>query len=67
MTDDEIQNMPYASQYMQLNGGPQLFVVLAFAENGQQKWVTQDRAILVTQHGRIVKTHLGGGQPNRGE
>lgn len=28
--------MPYASQYMQLNGGPQLFVVLAFAEDGQQ-------------------------------
>ena len=60
MTDDEIKNMPYASQYMQLNGGPQLFVVLAFAENGQQKWVTQDRAILVTQSGRMVKTHLGG-------
>ena len=29
LTDDDIQNMPYASQYMQLNGGPQLFVVLA--------------------------------------
>ena len=42
LTDDDIQNMPYASQYMQLNGGPQLFVVLAFAEDGQQKWVTQD-------------------------
>ena len=28
LTDDDIQNMPYASQYMQLNGGPQLFVVL---------------------------------------
>lgn len=41
LTDDDIQNMPYASQYMQLNGGPQLFVVLAFAEDGQQKWVTQ--------------------------
>ena len=26
LTDDDIQNMPYASQYMQLNGGPQLFV-----------------------------------------
>ncbi len=37
LTDDDIQNMPYASQYMQLNGGPQLFVVLAFAEDGQQK------------------------------
>lgn len=36
LTDDDIQNMPYASQYMQLNGGPQLFVVLAFAEDGQQ-------------------------------
>ena len=22
LTDDDIQNMPYASQYMQLNGGP---------------------------------------------
>ncbi len=52
--------MPYASQYMQLNGGPQLFVVLAFAEDGQQKWVTQDQATLVIQHGRLVKTLLGG-------
>ncbi|QRG78898.1 YjbF family lipoprotein [Citrobacter sp. R56] len=60
LTDDDIHNMPYASQYMQLNGGPQLFVVLAFAENGQQKWVTQDQATLVTQHGRLVKTLLGG-------
>lgn len=60
LTDDDIQNMPYASQYVQLNNGPQLFVVLAFAENGQQKWVTQDQATLVSQHGRIVKTLLGG-------
>lgn len=60
LTDDELQNMPYASQYMQLNDGPQLFVVLAFDENGQQKWVTQDQATLVTQHGRLVKTLLGG-------
>ncbi|EAA6470683.1 YjbF family lipoprotein [Salmonella enterica subsp. enterica serovar Amager] len=60
LTDDDIQNMPYASQYMQLNGGPQLFVVLAFSENGQQKWVTQDGATIVTQHGRLVKTLLSG-------
>ncbi|EOV9542089.1 YjbF family lipoprotein [Cronobacter sakazakii] len=56
LTDDDIQSMPYASQYMTLNNGPQLFVVLAFSENGQQKWVTQDRATIVTQHGRVVKT-----------
>ncbi|MGL4726658.1 MAG: YjbF family lipoprotein [Scandinavium sp.] len=60
LTADDIQNMPYASQYMQLNNGPQLFVVLAFSENGQQKWVTQDQATVVTQHARIVKTLLGG-------
>ncbi len=47
--------MPYASQYMQLNGGPQLFVVLA-SENvragtlGDAGW-RDDR----TQHGRLVK------------
>jgi Protein of unknown function (DUF2886). len=60
LTDDDIQNMPYASQYMQLNNGPQLFAVLAFSEKGQQKWATQDRGTMTTQHGRIVKTLLGG-------
>lgn len=56
LTHDEIQNMRYASQYMRINNGPQIFVVLAFDENGQQKWVTQDRAMIVTEHARIVKT-----------
>lgn len=60
LTDDEIQNMPYASQYVRLNGGPQLFVVLAFSEDGLQKWATQDQAIFVTQHYRIVKTLTNG-------
>lgn len=56
LTDDDIQNMRYASQYMSINNGPQLFVVLAYDENGQQKWVTQDQATIVTQNGRVVKT-----------
>ena len=56
LTNDDIQNMRYASQYMRINNGPQLFVVLAYDENDQQKWVTQDRAMIVTEHGRIVKT-----------
>lgn len=60
LTDDEIQHMPYASQYVRLNGGPQLFVVLAFSEDGLQKWATQDQAIFVTQHYRIVKTLTNG-------
>lgn len=56
LTDDEIQNMPYASQYVSLNGGPRIFVVLAWDEQGQQKWATQDGAVMVEQHGRLVKT-----------
>ena len=56
LTHDEIQNMRYASQYMRINNGPQIYVVLAYDENGQQKWVTQDRAMIVTENGRIVKT-----------
>lgn len=56
LTHDEIQNMRYASQYMRINHGPQIFVVMAYDENGQQKWVTQDRAMIVTENGRIVKT-----------
>jgi hypothetical protein len=56
LTDDDIQNMRYASQYMSINGGPQLFVVLAYDEDGQQKWVTQDRAMINTARGRVVKT-----------
>lgn len=56
LTDDDIQNMRYASQYMSINNGPQLFVVLAYDENGEQKWVTQDRAMINTVNGRVVKT-----------
>lgn len=56
LTDDDIQTMRYASQYMSINNGPQLFVVLAYDENGEQKWVTQDRAMINTANGRVVKT-----------
>lgn len=60
LTDDELQNMPYASQYMQLNDGGLIlrhpFLLPVFIESEHHK---QLRAI-VTQHGRIVKTLLGG-------
>lgn len=56
LTNQQIANIPYASMYLRLNGGQQIFVVMAFNEDGQQKWVTQDRATLVTQNGRLVKT-----------
>lgn len=56
MTNQQIDSLPYASMYLRVNDGQQIFVVLGFNENGQQKWITRDRAMLVTQHGRLVKT-----------
>lgn len=42
LTDDDIQNI--LCQPVQLNGGPQLFMVLAFVEKRAAEMVTQDGA-----------------------
>lgn len=56
VTSQQVENLPYASMYLRLNDGQRIFVVLGFDENGQQKWITRDKSVVVTQHGRIVKT-----------
>ncbi|EPN4953536.1 MULTISPECIES: YjbF family lipoprotein [Vibrio] len=62
MTPEEINAVPYASAYLRLGNQKQVFVVLAFAEqnplNGktQLKWVSADKAMIVTENGHIVKT-----------
>ncbi len=56
LTPEQVHNIPYASIYARVNGGSQIFLVLAYAENGDLKWVTRDKAMLVTRNGRLVKT-----------
>lgn len=62
MTTGQIEQLPYASAYFRINDGQQIFMVLAFAdvnpENNQTqlKWVSSDKAMIVTEKGRIVKT-----------
>lgn len=56
VSDEQIESLPYASMYLRIDKGQRIFLVLGYDENGQQKWVTQDRAMLVTQKGRLVKT-----------
>ncbi len=62
LTNEDIQAIPYASMYARINSGPQIFLVLAFAEknpttgNTQLKWISQDYVLVVTENGRIVKT-----------
>lgn len=52
----KIEQLPYASAYLKVGKAPQAFVVLAASEQGQQKWVTADKNMIVTDHARIVKT-----------
>ncbi len=55
LTPEQIAAIPYASIYARQGDGPQAFMVLAFAEQGLDKWVSSDHAMLVTRKGRLVK------------
>ncbi|MCQ9084837.1 YjbF family lipoprotein [Vibrio harveyi] len=62
LTPEEIEAVPYASAYLKIGDQKQVFIVLAFAEqnpltgNTQLKWVSADKAMVVTENGHIVKT-----------
>ncbi len=55
-TAAEVEAIPYASAYLTVGELPRAFVVLAFAEQGQMKWISADHNLFVLQHGRLVKT-----------
>ncbi|PSV46799.1 YjbF family lipoprotein [Photobacterium indicum] len=68
LASDDVQRLPYASLYAQVDNGPQAFMVLALAEPAlpltpenpnkrtQLKWVSSDKGMLVTEGGRLVKS-----------
>lgn len=56
VTAKQVTNTPYASAYLKVGKAPQAFVVLAFAEQNQLKWIGADKNMVATQHGRLVKT-----------
>ena len=53
---EKVAAIPYASAYLKVGETPRAFVVLGFAEAGRLKWLTADHNMVVTRHGRIVKT-----------
>lgn len=63
-TAEYIQALPYASIYAQINDQGKIFMVLAFVgqnpETGaeQLKWMSSDKAMIVTENGRVVQTLL---------
>ncbi len=62
LTKKQVEDLPYASIYARINEGHRIFMVLAYAErnpiNGalQLKWMSADKALIVTENGRVVKT-----------
>lgn len=52
----QVAALPYAAIQLKWGQGPRVLSTLAFAEGDELKWVTQDKAMLVTQHGRLVRT-----------
>ncbi|MGK4475397.1 YjbF family lipoprotein [Aeromonas molluscorum] len=56
ITPEAIERLPYASAFVTVDDRPTIFVVLAFAEGDRLSWVSSDRGLIVTEHGRITKT-----------
>ena len=64
LSKEYIQNLPYSSIYAEVNDQGKIFMVLAYVgENPQTgaeqlKWMSSDKAMVVTENGRIVQTLL---------
>lgn len=62
MSTEQVANLPYASAYARINDEHRIFLVLAYAEQNpttgetQLKWMSSDKAMIVTENGRIIKT-----------
>ncbi|MFA9385146.1 MAG: YjbF family lipoprotein [Vibrio cyclitrophicus] len=64
LSKEYIQNLPYSSIYAEVNDQGKIFMVLAYVgENPktgaeQLKWMSSDKAMIVTENGRVVQTLL---------
>ncbi|MEZ8351071.1 YjbF family lipoprotein [Vibrio splendidus] len=64
LSKEYIQTLPYSSMYAEVNDQGKIFMVLAYVgENPQTgaeqlKWMSSDKAMIVTENGRIVQTLL---------
>lgn len=56
LTAQEIQNLSSPSAYVRIDDQLQIVMVLGAFENGEEKWVSQDRTLMVLRRGRVVKT-----------
>lgn len=57
LSQQEIEEFPYAGSYIQVDERPRAFMALAFDDNGVLKWRTGGEEIIHTKHGRITATN----------
>lgn len=53
---EQVQRLPYATLAVKLGDRPRAMMVLMRAEGEDLHWVSADKSVLVTRHGRLVKT-----------
>ncbi|MGF1697514.1 YjbF family lipoprotein [Vibrio lamellibrachiae] len=62
ITQEQVNNIPYASQVIEFGSNPQVLIVLAWVEHENDqvpealKWLSANNEMIVTQAGRIIKT-----------
>jgi hypothetical protein len=53
---EAISKIPYASISAKIGIGPRSILILWRRENDDLHWISADRVVVVTRHGRVVKT-----------
>jgi hypothetical protein len=56
LSDDEIANLKYASQYIKLQEQPRAMVVLGFDDKSDYHWLSGEGEVVVTRFGRLART-----------
>lgn len=57
LSQQEIEEFPYAGSYIKVDERPRAFMALAFDDDGVLKWRTGGEEIIHTKHGRIIATN----------
>lgn len=56
VSNDDIIQSKVDLIYVEIGERPRATMALAFIENGQYKWLSQDKAMFITENGRLIKT-----------
>lgn len=56
VSDEQVLRTPYASAYLRVGDLPRAFVILGYLDAGEEKWISNDKAMVSLKNGRLIKT-----------